>query len=559
MYALFLRLLRLLLVKDRSFSDDLKNRSFGVLIPAEPSYKSRTSTSTFTHLGKVPARSGGRFILLSFRDFASIMLDKERDEITDEDLKNLSEGNKGGELAKRETAEAFIEHFQNNKQQYITNFKAQCANGKNKDVIATLIEEQSHNTLIRDTPLFVILNSLTIYYRICSCYLGYHRCVNHNKPLTKDKELEVSAALINTYFIRRWIFNFAYPIVEAAYHYNSSNDDEINQYGEDVKNWCSVFNEIENGLNSHIADKEKIKSLMTRIQQVMLAFPYIYVLTHVSKINFKAFQAAFQSLEIDNERFIKQIKNKLNGQFDVTGFEDFLKAEYDKRVSNSKLDQEFLASLLYLGTERKEDFIPKDLNNFLAKHIIKCKNKKALYTMLSSGTKVNNAYRDMPPVLAFGNDDQFFDIDPSMEIFDTDSFIIAQNSFEPTLAGENGYVGLGASPYCRPFLIHALYFKAVSEVYFSDPVNKQNFIDSFDLCFDAKPYAAQKKEDMIHLLGLFFDEAEKTVPRDRDVTKDFAKQFEKSISELYNEVELLDDDLKERFYSFCSINYAHGF
>lgn len=558
MYTLFLKLLRLLFVKDREFSDDLKNRSFDTLY--QPDYKSTSSTPTFTHLGAAHARAGGRFVLISFRDFASIMLNKDRNKITNDDLKALSEKNNAKELARKETATAFIEHFNKNQEQYINNFKQQCAKGENHDVIAALIEEQSHNSLIRDTPVFVILNALTIYYRICSCYLGYHRWRNHGKPLTKKRQLEVSAALINTYFIRRWIFNDIYPIVEAAYHYNSSNDDEIKLYGNEVLKWCNTFNDIENDLRPHIADKEKLDSVMTRIQQVLLAFPYIYVLTHASGIDFKKFRQAFQALQSDNKALIAEIKSKLtDDSFRVSDFESYLDNEYSKRVSNSKLDQEFRASLLYLGTELKKGFIPKSLNNFLAGHLITCKNKKALKQMLTSGSKMNDAYRDMPPVLAFGNDDQFFDIDPSMEIFDLDSFIIAQNSFEPTLAGEDGYTNLTVSKYCRPFLIHALYFKAVCEVYFSNPVNEKNYINHFDLLFDAKPYAAQKKKEINDMLKRFFEEAKSNVTTDCDLQLAFAKQFENSISGLYNEVEALDDDLKERFYSFCSLNYAHGF
>lgn len=559
MKRILLFLLRFFFVKDKSFNfEDLRN--YGITDNTNNNdYKD--SAWALTHIGVAAAQYTGRFMIISFKDFASIMQNKDRNNITNEDLVNVSNSNVGKQLADKTHVQEFRVLFDNNLKLFKENFEYQRITRSNPDVTDALIEEINHNRLIRDTPTFVILNTLTIYYRICSTYLGYHRFIHHNEPLTSQRDLEVSNALINTFFIRSWIISITFSIIEAAYHYKSPND--LMKYNESTNKWGKLFQEIDKSLSSVVLTETKRDNLMQKIQQVLLSYPYTYVITHISKINFKSFQNTYQSYLTENNSFIDNIKSYISSHkknFNICEFDFFLNTELSKRTSNSILDKEFIASLLYLGTETTHGFIPKSVFDFLFKHFFTCKNKRALINILKNARAANNAYTTMPPLVAFGLDDQFFDIDESMHIFRENDFIIAQNSFEPTLAGDDGFTNISDSQFCRPFLIHALFLKAVSYFHFTKPNNADlsDFLMSFDFFFEAKPYTSKKKEDITKLLISFYNEAQHYVTYKCVFDRDFTMKFEKSISDLYHMVEELELDTKKRFYSFCTINYTHG-
>lgn len=533
------KLIRNHIVKDRSIN--IKFNSSRETYRPNGSYQ-----YAYTRKGGVLAQYAGRFILISYDDFSSIMLER---------ITNLEELlAQYPALQNKKDTQSYINEYNKIVNDFYTQYKKR--ERKNDRIFKTINEEFSHHKLIRDTPTYVILNSLTIYYRICSCYLTHHRYYG------EKIDVKVLESLINTYLIRSHITEITYPIVEASYHYH---DDPIaieSQYGEAVKKWCEIFRVLEKKIS--ILNKERVTDLMEMVQKSFLSYPYISAITQDSKIDFKKFiQCYDRSYMKLNHDLLRKINSIIDAGGNVIELESLLKREKEERLTNTQLDKSFFASLIYLGTEQSDDFIPKSLKKFVIKQLITCKNKKVLKTIFQKSGDVDDAYSDYPPVKCIGDENHTFCIDKSMEIFEEDSFVIAQNSFEPTFAGENGFKTISESPICNTLLIQTLLIKSLSLVLFKSLMNdKPLFLKEFDLLLSAMPKNYKKFiKDIV--LPLYFDESKKILlgynsTKELNI-KEIAEKFEESVKYLQDKVSLWDDNESKSFYTFCDINYVHGY
>lgn len=502
--------------------------------------------SAYTRKEGVLAQYAGRFILISYDDFSSMLFGGSTNS---EELLTRYPA-----LQNKKDTRSYIDEYNKLVNDFYTQYEKR--ENRNDRIFKTINEEFCHHELIRDTPTYVILNSLTIYYRICSCYLTHHRYYG------KRIDLKVLESFINTYLIRYHIIEITYPIVEASYHYHDDLTTTERQYGKVVKEWCVIFRELEKKIS--ILNKERVTDLMEIAQKAFLSFPFITVITQDSKIDFKKFiQCYDRSYMKLNDDFLRKINSKIDAGGNVIELENLLNREKEERQTNTQLDKSFFASLIYLGTEPSDDFIPKNLKKFVIMQLISCKNKKVLQTIFRRSGDVDDAYLHYPPVKCIGDENQTFCIDKSMEIFEEDSFVIAQNSFEPTFAGENGYKTICESPICNTLLIQTLLIKSLSLVLFKSLMNdKPHFLKEFDLLLSAMPKNYKKFiKDIV--LPLYFDESKKILLGYSSIKglniKKIAAKFEESVKYLQDKVSLWDDNDRKSFYTFCDINYVHGY
>ena len=335
MIGFFQKMIRNRFVKDRSF-----NFKFD---PEKGSYVLKgAAQSAYTRKGGVLAQYAGRFILISFEDFESIMTDGNKKEL--ESLQTQL-----SVLQDKSDIESYIKKYNN----FVDDFYKQYEKRKSKsnNIYKTINEEISHHKLIVDTPLYVILNCLTIYYRICSCYLTHHRY--HKKKV----DIKVLESYINTYLIRSHIIEMTYPIVEASYHYHDNNLSTIEkQYGIAVKKWCEKFKTLEEKIGD--IDKSKIQNLMEMVQKTLLSFPYITSITQDSKLDLKEFIKCY---DVSYEKMNDDLFKIINSHIDTDGFklldlEILLENKRKLRTTNTQLDNSYLFHF---------QFFPLDLLFFL--------------------------------------------------------------------------------------------------------------------------------------------------------------------------------------------------
>ena len=545
MIKLILRIIRYLFVHDITLN---KKYEFDT---NKQKYVLPSGASVYQRKGGSLAQYAGRFVLLSANDFATILMGSGGEESL------LLE--KYPALNNKENINAYIEDYY----KIVEDFYECYTKKKNQNIgaINAINEEFSHHKLIRDTPTYVILNSLTIYYRICSSYLTYYRY--HNKNI----DMNVSEALLNTYLIRSYITNITYPIVEASYHYHENLSVVEKKYGIKSKEWCERFLKIESILQcKKDVDKDSIDTILLLVQSIFLSFPYITAINY-TKINLiKFIQFCENIFIVENEDFYNNIIKKIESpEFRKEKLEDFLINERKKRTSNTQLDKEFQATLMYLATETSENFIPSSLINFIFKRLLVCKNKLVFLNILCKKNDVDDAYKDFPPIKSVGFKNLSVCIDGSMKIFNGKTFIIAQNSFEPTLVGENGYINLVDSPICRTLLIQAILIKSLSLLLFNidnNQFNKNKFVNEFGQLLSSMPNEHKNwiKKD---ILDLFYNKSKgilQNLGRIQDIDmKIVALRFEDSIMELQRKINSYDDNQKKIFYMFCDINYVHGF
>ena len=543
MITFLLKFIRFLCVRDRVLTKKY--------VLNQNSYKIERSKGlpVYNRRGGSLAQYAGRFVLISANDFSTVLMGEGCDE------SQLLKKYPG--LNNKDDIDTYIDTYY----EIVSDFY-NCYNSKKEqdiEAIHVFNEEFSHHKLIRDTPTYVILNSLTVYYRICSSYLTYYRY--HNK----DMDMTVSEALLNTYLIRSYITNITYPIVEASYHYREDLTEVETMYGNKIKEWCNRFNIIATGLSLKCVKDEVKNELLQLVQSVFLSFPYISAIisTKIDLIKFVNLCEDYFIAENEAlyEEIIKRIKSK---DFREDELKDYLMIERNKRTSNTQLDRKYYASLLYLATETSENFIPRSLIKFIFKRIPVCKNKYVLCKILFKKKDVDDAYKDFPPIKCVGFKNQFICIDWSMDIFKGKSFIIAQNSFEPTLVGENGYINLADSPICRPLLIQALLIKSLSLMIFidDDDFDENKFRIEFSQLLSNMP---NEHKDWIEkdILDLFYNHSKeilKGFTRIQDVDMGIvAQRFEDSIINLQRKINMYPEDKKESFYTFCDVNYVHGF
>ena len=368
-----------------------------------------------------------------------------------------------------------------------------------------------------------------------------------------------------SYFIRFQIINLTYPIVEASYHYN--NKEEIsNQYGKEVIEWCDKFSKIDKILNEKIKNDNTVKKLMTLIQKVFLTFPFINIIVKYSNLDYIKFLEYCNNPYINKNNTIYEdlIKSIASKDFSSDKLEKRLKAEIENWTTNTQLDKEFRASLMYLGTETTEGFIPNSLKWFVFKRLLVCKNKLVFLSILIKSNKkgVDKSYDEYPPIKCVGPNKQSLCVDESMKIFKGNSFIIAQNSFEPTLAGENGYVSIVDSKICKTLLIQALLIKSLSLLFINKEFSDEQFIQEFNPLLSAVA-EGEDKEWLTNVLKMIYDKAKKILKNYNSIgdfkVKDVAEKFENCIEELQKWLKDIDENKTKLFLNFCDINYVHGY
>lgn len=343
MISFFQKMIRNHFVKDRSFNlkfDPVNNGSY--------EFKG-ASQSTYTRKGGVLAQYAGRFILISFEDFESIMTDGNKKE--SESLQTQLTA-----LQDKSDIETYIEKYNNVVDDFYRQYEKR--KSKNDNIFKTISEEICHHQLIKDTPLYVILNSLTIYYRICSCYLTHHKY--HKKEIDR----RVLKSFINTYLIRSHIIEMTYPIVEASYHYHDDISTIEKQYGDAVKKWCEKFKSLEEKIRGlRFENESKIPHLMEMVQKTLLSYPYITAITQVSKLDLQKFIQCYDNSYTNlNDDLFKTINFTIDSDgFKLLDLEILLENKRKLRTTNTQLDNSYIASLIFLGTEPSDDFMPKNL------------------------------------------------------------------------------------------------------------------------------------------------------------------------------------------------------
>ena len=557
-FSFIQRAFRYLYIKDRSLPNDEEPNNY-----SEDNQVLGRSCFTSMNQGVTRATFSDRFMQISFKDFASVMLLKDVGSVTDDDLLKLSRSNKGRLLAQKNDAKGFRENFFRIQDQFICNYKKQLENGQNRSVIDAINEEYQHNRLLKDTPTSIILNALTVYYRICSCYLTF--CRGKADYVFGDDDYQVTKTLLNVYFIRRLIQAKNYPYIEAAYHYKEDLESVAKNYGRVISRLAERYKSIEYGLNKVVSVGER-DELMGMITKTMLFYRYVYTFTQKNKsFDFKQFVASMSNYDKKNDDLIQEVLNKIVKSKDVYNeLMAFLKEEQEHRITNTQLDKEFRSSLVYLSTETYKDFIPINVKRFVIRRLFVAKNKRALFKMFLSKQELS----DIPSLRCFGMNDEFFNIDEAMAIFKGQDFIIAQSSFEPTLAGDDGYHDIASSKYCETMLIHGLFLKIVGELYSyvnENPASLSNcpdeLYDRFSMCYESRPILLSKKNDINRLLNVFIQQANEFLDT---CSNDLfgvpaAKCFETSVIRLHEIVEEESEDIKRVFYAFCDINYTHGY
>ncbi len=533
----------------------------GLNISDSNTVNNRTVTYV-VNTGIIDASFADRFMLISFRDFVSVMLNKEVEYVSEEDLSTVSEDNKKASLL-NEPAK-FIDEFNRIQDSFIKNYQKQKGNRKNSRVISAITEEIEHNKFQKNTPSSNIRNALTILYRITSCFLTYRRYLSYknNEALTKEEELEAAKFLINICLIRKSITKLSHPIVEAAYHYCDNDLDKIKEnYGVPTYNWCKDFKKIQELLLEKI-EKNKTKCLMNEIQRTFLYFPFIAVFWGKCKsFDYKDFTKNNSAFERLNKKLIEEIIKQINSEdFTEDKLKRFLQEKQDNRTSYpKKVEKNFRATLLSLATIIDDfDIIPAVIKTFVVERLHKSENSEVLFQILLSNQELD----DFPSIRCFGLNDEFFNIDKAMSIFKGKNFIIAQNSFEPTFAGDNGYNDIVHSEYCRTLLIQAIYLKLIlfSHYRYIENDEFEKLKKELKLFFETRPCTKNSEEKILKLIKEQFYKRSLSFAL-LDADKEFAKSFEQDIYELYQYVESnnIDCETRKKFYAFCEMNYTHGY
>lgn len=529
---------------------------------SNPSDNSRTVTYA-VNTGIIDASFADRFMLISFRDFVSVMSDKEEKDVSEEDLSTVSKDNKKASLL-NEPAK-FIDEFNRIQNSFIKNYEKQKENGNNSRVISAITEEIEHNKFQKNTPSSNIRNALTILYRITSCFLTYSRynSYENNKALTKEEELKATEFLINICLIRKSITKLSHPIVEAAYHYCDDNLLEIRQnYGALTYLWCLSFRDIRTLLLDKGIDESKTKYLMNKILRTFLYFPFIAVFWEKCKsFDYESFKDLNGGFEDSNaklkEEIIEQIKSR---DFTEDKLTKFLQEKQNNRTSYpKKVEKKFRSTLLALATIIEDfDIIPEKIKTFVVERLHKSENSEVLFQILLSNQELD----DFPSIRCFGLNDEFFNIDKAMSIFKGKNFIIAQNSFEPTFAGDDGYNDIVHSKYCHTLLIQAIYLKTILFSYKRDTENCkfEDLKKELKLFFETRPCTKKSEETILKLIENQFYKRSLSFA-DRIADQEFACSFEQDIYELYLYVESnnIDCETRKNFYAFCEMNYTHGY
>lgn len=551
-------LLRPVIVRDRSFLPDeeyiYQRGEGGTDGSPYPCYCTSRSGGT------VQAQYGMRFMRLPFKDVASVLLNKEFKDVTEEDLIDLGKQNNETALFLAEDAKEYVKNYYHYQNLFIDNYYDQKSRGVNRSTIDAITEEIGHNDLLDKSPSFVIINALSVYYRICACFLAERRRLR--KPVVK-KDIKVVKGLLNSCFMRSAIFTNIYPVIEASYHYKDADFEKVkHDYDRSVEKHCMSFQAIENSLKAKDVSSAWIATIMKTLQKTMLSFPYLYIITKKSTIDYHRFLSFFAGYDTRNAQLLDEVQRRINDDsFSEEDLLVYLNDQKKRRTSNSRLDTEFLPSLVYLATETKDGFVPHGLVSFVLKHR-KCRYfgyrimwKKSIDRLMKKEEKLVG----FPSLVSFGYKDERYFVDQQMAIFgEGRSFFKGLKGLEGTLVGKDSHNKKLEEAYNR-LLVQSLFAKALYAV--GRDVDYDVFSAMFAISFEIRPtIKAIKTEILERILKEFYSNAQDIEyylpdPIDDKVAADFQKKSE----ELYDYTESLPEKEKELFYRFCDINYLHGF
>lgn len=510
--------------------------------------------------GVTNAAYGNRFAIIPFKCFAAILYEKKIEDIDELVLSDLSKENKLVINREERNIDEFVHEFIDWRTRFIESFEKQ--NSDSNEALEILREEIFHNKHLSNTSTWSVSQALTVLYRLATTYLIHYRYKLNNEIQEKKHHLEITQLLLNIYFVRQEIARYTTPIAESYCHYKDTDLTKVGKiYGKKTEELCYDFLTLNNFLKINFPTETE--NIMDFISKIILNYPYAYQLTHCTGLDYVKFQHYFSMIPIERLKKVKDlvIQNKFSTSKELMS--------YIEGILNkpSKLETTFASSILYYATSI---LVPKQLILFILKQLAFTNYRKVLIHYLkdifSGGEKLNNPYSNIPAIRSFGEEDQFFNIDLAMDLFkDKEAFFIAQNSLEPTLAGDDGYTDILHSKRCESLLIQTILLKALYFV--CENRKRDDFISDFTLSYRARPFIKshrlQIEED---ILPEFYSSAEsfKLYYKSRIQIRNpfdvyFAKKFELTVLQLVDFINSKDTETKLKFLTFCELNYAHGF
>lgn len=509
--------------------------------------------------GVTNAAYGNRFAIIPFKDFVAILMGKEPDKVVYEDMENISEQNKLIQLNRN--AKKFVPEFEQWRNRFLNAFETQ--KNKKNEALSILREEVFHHNHLLNTTTWTVSQALTVFYRLSTAYLTYYRYKLTSSISSENKHLSITISLLNTYFIRQLIARFSSPIVEAYFHYKDSNLDTIARtYGKPTYKFCKNYLLIDEYLEANFPT-EKIK-ILDFISKVVMDYPFAYQITFYTGLDFLDFKAYFNMIPAKRFGVLKEFI--LNNKFKTS---DELISKASLIINSpSQLEKKFASSILYYATK---GIIPQQLIFFILRQIFVTNYRKVIFhyirDLFLGGNKLNNLYSNMPAIKSFGLNDQIFNIDVAMKLFVGEAFVIAQNSLEPTLAGDDGYKDILHSEKCVSLLVQTIFIKALYVICESN-WSLEKYIEDYALTYRARPFISSHKELIeTEILPIFYEKAgdfklifekcisDKVNPFDLQ----FARKFENAINDLVLFVNSQEELTRLKFLTFCDLNYLHGF
>lgn len=518
------------------------------------------------NFGVANAAYGNRFVILPFDYFTSIFTEQIPSKVSEEDKISLSKQNDLSRHDSNKDSVKYIESYERIKNSFLTAYRSQ-VNRENL-AIRAIEEEVFHNKHLLRTSFWNFSNILSVYYRFCNSYLIYKRYKFDEKPLSNKRSLLIVDNLLNTYFIRNLMARYAIPIIEAYCHYRDTDLNQVKEsYGNIVHSLCQDFLYLRSYLESRIG--EETSSVMHHISRIVLDYHFADQVANKTGLDYMLFVKHFAG--VPRRRFDAVKAFTLNASFN-TGV-DLIKQLNIKFDHTSSFEKKFTACLLFYGTNPK--LIPSYLIHFILKGVVIGPYRKVFLSFLkraikglfSEKVRVEDFYKNFPAIKSYGVNDEIFTVDPAMKAFKGNAFLIAKNSFEPTLAGEDGHVNIVNSQICETLLIQTIFLKALYWVCEKNE-NFDEFLHDYDLAFKARPFVADHRKLIeSEVLPVFFDSAKPFRRKFRrskfkgnnPIDNNFCKMFEEGIYELKLFVDSLDGTLKQKFLAFCDVNYSHGF
>ncbi|SFD00906.1 hypothetical protein SAMN05421780_11920 [Flexibacter flexilis DSM 6793] len=522
--------------------------------------------------GSVNAVYGFRFVPIPFDFYVAVILDKELEDVTEEDKRKVSEEN---DLSLLEGID-FLQKYEFLRNNFFLHYEKRKINFPNSDIVVKAIEEEFfHHNHVKNTSSWVLSNIFTLCYRISATYVCYRNY--KNKPI----DLEVSKFCINMYFMQ-WGLNSANAsFIEAYKHYTDDNLNEVKKnYGKEVHKLCLIFKELEEVCENKFTQQKH--DMIEFVSKTVINFPFIDNFTKFSAKEFLSFYAPITT----KERLKKAIEILDNPSKDI----DFLalKNEITNQLKfGNDLEMSVPKAFVYYATAK---FIPSQLVWFvfwrsMTMFLRTTKYFSVMFSfmrnlIMKNKTIEDNAYKNLPAIQTSGINGEDFTFDFAMSMFkgNPKSFKKAAESFEPSLLGDKSLHIKGASftenhskERFRKLFIHKAFLRAIYYVVSFAP--KENYIDAWDryeeyclFAFRWLPFLDSYKNYIVeNFLKLLFQNAmllkEETNCNFSDVEKDpiddnFAIYFNKRLLNIESEINKLEN--KQIIYWYADANYRHG-